>query len=155
MLGGEILLTSVIDVIRALSEMIEKEYPNYPVVDYDVDEDFPRPSYFINVENVHTEWVATDYVQESSDLEITFFAENRYEGFLELLDMKNNLTKLFNEPLQLADNFYVTLLETTSEVFKADKVLTFSFTANIVNKIERNETGDYMENLYYKREVHD
>ena len=147
-------MTSVIDVIRALSERIEKEYPNYPVVDYDVDEDFPRPSYFINVENVHTEWVATDYVQESSDLEITFFAENRYEGFLELLDMKNNLTKLFNEPLQLADNFYVTLLETTSEVFKADKVLTFSFTANIVNKIERNETDDYMENLYYKQEVH-
>lgn len=147
-------MTSVIDVIRALSELIEKEYPNYPVVDYDVDEDFPRPSYFINVENVHTEWVATDYVQESSDLEITFFAENRYEGFLELLDMKNNLTKLFNEPLQLADNFYVTLLETTSEVFKADKVLTFSFTANIVNKIERNETDYYMENLYYKQEVH-
>ena len=154
MLGGEILLTSVIDVIRALSELIEKEYPNYPVVDYDVDEDFPRPSYFINVENVHTEWVATDYVQESSDLEITFFAENRYEGFLELLDMKNNLTKLLNEPLQLADNFYVTLLETTSEIFKADKVLTFSFTANIVNKIERNETDDYMENLYYTQEVY-
>lgn len=147
-------MTSVIDVIRALSELIEKEYPNYPVVDYDVDEDFPRPSYFINVENVHTEWVATDYVQESSDLEITFFAENRYEGFLELLDMKNNLTKLLNEPLQLADNFYVTLLETTSEIFKADKVLTFSFTANIVNKIERNETDDYMENLYYTQEVH-
>lgn len=147
-------MTSVIDVIRALSELIEKEYPNYPVVDYDVDEDFPRPSYFINVENVHTEWVATDYVQESSDLEITFFAENRYEGFLELLDMKNNLTKLFNEPLQITDTFFVTLLETQSELFKNDKVLTFSFTANIVNKVERNETDDYMENLYYKQEVH-
>lgn len=136
-----------------MSELIGKEYPNYPVVDYDIDEDYPRPSYFINVENVHTEWVATDYIQESSDLEITFFAENRYSGFLELLDMKNNLTKIFNEPLQLDDNFYVTLLETTSEIFKNDKVLTFSFTANIVNKIERNETDDYMENLYYKEEV--
>lgn len=147
-------MISVIDVIRALSELIEKEYPNYPVVDYDVDEDYPRPSYFINVENVHTEWVATDYIQESSDLEITFFAENRYEGFLELLDMKNNLTMLFNEPLQITDTFFVTLLETQSELFKNDKVLTFSFTANIVNKVERNETDDYMENLYYKEEVH-
>lgn len=145
-------MISVIDVIRALSELIEKEYPSYPVVDYDVDENYPRPSYFINVENVHTEWVATDYIQESSDLEITFFAENRYEGFLELLDMKNNLTKLFNEPLQITDNFYVTLLETTSEIFKQDKVLTFSFTANIVNKIERDETDYLMENLYYKEE---
>lgn len=137
-----------------MSELIEKEYPDYPVVDYDVEEDFPRPSYFINVENVHTEWVATDYIQESSDLEITFFAPNRYEGFLELLDMKNNLTMLFNEPLQITDTFFVTLLETQSELFKNDKVLTFSFTANIVNKVERNETDDYMENLYYKEEVH-
>lgn len=137
-----------------MSELIEKEYPNYPVVDYDVEEDFPRPSYFINVENVHTEWVATDYIQESSDLEITFFAPNRYEGFLELLDMKNNLTMLFNEPLQLNDTFFVTLLETQSELFKNDKVLTFSFTANVVNKVERNETDDYMKNLYYKEEVH-
>lgn len=154
MLGGEYTIISVIDVIRALSELIEKEYPDYPVVDYDVEEDFPRPSYFINVENVHTEWVATDYIQESSDLEITFFAPNRYEGFLELLDMKNNLTMLFNEPLQITDTFFVTLLETQSELFKNDKVLTFSFTANIVNKVERNETDDYMENLYYKEEVH-
>lgn len=137
-----------------MSELIEKEYPDYPVVDYDVEEDFPRPSYFINVENVHTEWVAVDYVQESSDLEITFFAPNRYKGFLELLDMKNNLTMLFNEPLQITDTFFVTLLETQSELFKNDKVLTFSFTANIVNKVERNETDDYMENLYYKEEVH-
>lgn len=137
-----------------MSELIEKEYPDYPVVDYDVEEDFPRPSYFINVENVHTEWVAVDYVQESSDLEITFFAPNRYEGFLELLDMKNNLTMLFNEPLQITDTFFVTLLETQSELFKNDKVLAFSFTANIVNKVERNETDDYMENLYYKEEVH-
>lgn len=154
MLGGEYTIISVIDVIRALSELIEKEYPDYPVVDYDVEEDYPRPSYFINVENVHTEWVATDYIQESSDLEITFFAPNRYEGFLELLDMKNNLTMLFNEPLQITDTFFVTLLETQSELFKNDKVLTFSFTANIVNKVERNETDDYMENLYYKQEVH-
>lgn len=146
-------MTSVIDVIRALSEIIEKEYPDYPVVDYDVEENYPRPSYFISVENVHTEWVAVDYLQESSDLEITFFAPDRYEGFLELLDMKNNLTQLFNEPLELDNGYFVTLLETTSEIFKNDKVLTFSFTANIVNKVERTETDDYMEHLDFKEEV--
>ena len=45
----------------------------------DVDEDYPRPSYFIEVENVLTRWVATDYLEELSDLQIVFFAENRYE----------------------------------------------------------------------------
>ncbi len=63
-------MLTVIDVIRALSELIESNYPNYPVVDMDIDEDYPRPSYFIDVEDVQTSWVASDYIKESSTLNI-------------------------------------------------------------------------------------
>ncbi len=134
--------------------MIEKEYPNYPIVDMDIDEDYPRPSYFIEVESVKSQWVAVDYLEELSDLQIVFFAENRYEGFLELLEMKNHLTQLFNEPLELDNGYYVSLLETTSELFKGDKVLEFSFQVSIVNQIEREETEYYMEELDYNKGVH-
>lgn len=147
-------ITSVIDVIRALSNLIEKEYPNYPIVDYDVDEDYPRPCYFIETESVKTQWVAVDYIEELSDLQIVFFAEDRYEGFLDLLEMKNHLTQLFNEPLELDNGYFVSLLETTSELFKGDKVLEFSFQVSIVNQIERNETDYLMEDLDYHKEVH-
>ena len=148
------IITSVIDVIRALSNLIEKEYPNYPIVDMDIEEDYPRPSYFVEVESVKTQWVAVDYLEELSDLQIVFFAKNRYEGFLELLEMKNHLTQLFNEPLELDNGYYVSLLETTSELFKNDKVLEFSFQVSIVNQIERNETDYYMEELDYNKGVH-
>lgn len=134
--------------------MIEKEYPNYPIVDMDIDEDYPRPSYFIEVESVKSQWVAVDYLEELSDLQIVFFAENRYEGFLELLEMKNHLTQLFNEPLELDNGYYVSLLETTSELFKGDKVLEFSFQVSVVNQIEREETEYYMEELDYNKGVH-
>lgn len=147
-------ITSVIDVIRALSNLIEKEYPNYPIVDYDVDEDYPRPCYFIETESVKTQWVAVDYLEELSDLQIVFFAEDRYDGFLELLEMKNHLTQLFNEPLELDNGYFVSLLETTSELFKGDKVLEFSFQVSIVNQIERNETDYLMKELDYHKEVH-
>lgn len=147
-------ITSVIDVIRALSNLIEKEYPNYPIVDYDVDEDYPRPCYFIETESVKTQWVAVDYIEELSDLQIVFFAEDRHEGFLDLLEMKNHLTQLFNEPLELDNGYFVSLLETTSELFKGDKVLEFSFQVSIVNQIERNETDYLMEDLDYHKEVH-
>lgn len=147
-------MKSIIDVIASLSNLIQEAYPEYKLIDYDVDEGFEKPAFFVNADNIVTSFVATDYIQESSNLEITFFAPDRYSGFLELLDMKNNLTQLFNEPLEIANNFYVTLLNTTSELYKNDKVLVFSFTANIVNKIERDETDYLMENLYYKEEVH-
>lgn len=143
-------MLSVIDIIRSLSELIEKNYPNYPVVDMDIDEDYPRPSYFIDVEDVQTSWEASDYLKESSNIKIVFFSENRYEGFLDLLDMKNNLTILFNDPLLVSDgetDYYVSLLNTNSELYKSDKVLTFDITADLIQKVDRVETQPNMEYL--------
>lgn len=143
-------MLSVIDVIRGLTELISKNYPNYPVCDMDIDEDYPRPSYFIDVEDVNTSWVATDYIKESSNIQIVFFAENRYEGFLDLLDMKNNLTVLFDEPLFISDEtseYYVSLLTTNSDLYKQDKVLTFNVQADLIQKVERVDNSPYMEEL--------
>ena len=143
-------MLSVIDIIRSLSELIETNYPNYPVVDMDIDEDYPRPSYFIDVEDVQTSWVASDYIKESSTIKIVFFAQNRYEGFLDLLDMKNNLTVLFDDPLFVTDGkteYYVQMLTTDSDLYKQDKVLTFNIQADLIQKVERKETKPYMENL--------
>lgn len=143
-------MLSVIDVIRGLTELISKNYPNYPVCDMDIDENYPRPSYFVDVEDVNTSWVATDYIKESSNIQIVFFAENRYEGFLDLLDMKNNLTVLFDEPLFISDEtseYYVSLLTTNSDLYKQDKVLTFNVQADLIQKIERVDNSPYMEEL--------
>lgn len=143
-------MLSVIDVIRGLTELISEKYPNYPVCDMDIDEDYPRPSYFIDVEDVNTSWVASDYLKESSNIQIVFFAENRYEGFLDLLDMKNNLTVLFDEPLYISDEtseYYVSLLTTNSDLYKQDKVLTFNIQADLIQKVERVDNSPYMEEL--------
>lgn len=143
-------MLSVIDVIRSLSELIEQKYPNYPVCDMDIEEDYPRPCYFIDVEDVNTSWVATDYIKESSTLKIVFFAEDRYEGFLELLDMKNNLTVLFDDPLYITDGkteYYCQMLTTASDLYKQDKVLTFNIQADLIQKVERTEVEPYMEEL--------
>lgn len=148
-------MLSVIDVIRGLTELISEKYPNYPVCDMDIDEDYLRPSYFIDVEDVNTSWVATDYIKESSNIQIVFFAENRYEGFLDLLDMKNNLTVLFDEPLYISDEtseYYVSLLTTNSDLYKQDKVLTFNIQADLIQKIERVDNSPYMEELEYNIE---
>lgn len=143
-------MLSVIDIIRGLTELISEKYHNYPVCDMDIDEDYPRPSYFIDVEDVNTSWVATDYIKESSNIQIVFFAENRYEGFLDLLDMKNNLTVLFDEPLHISDEtseYYVSLLTTNSDLYKQDKVLTFNVQADLIQKVERVDNNPYMEEL--------
>lgn len=140
-------ILSVIDVIRALTIIIEDAYPNYQVIDMDIEEDFPRPCYFIDVDNVSTEWQASEYLKESSNLKIVFFAENRYDGFLDLLDMKNALTKLFNNPIKVDNGEQkqvISLLETTSELYKADKVLEFSITVDLIQRVPKDEDCEYI-----------
>ncbi len=143
-------MLTVIDVIRALSELIEKEYPQFRLIDYDVDEGFEKPAFFIEPEDINTSWVTSDYLKESSNLKIVFFAEDRYEGFIDLLDMKNNLMKDFEEPLYITNGkteYYCQLLTTASDIFKQDKVLTFDIQADLIQKVERKEVQPYMENL--------
>lgn len=144
------IILSVIDVVRGLTELISNKFPQYPVVDMDIDEDFPRPSYFIDVEDVQTSWEATDYLKESSNIKIVFFAENRYEGFLDLLDMKNSLMILFNDPLYISNgetDYYVSIITTNSDLYKQDKVLTFDIQVELIQKVERVENNPLMENL--------
>lgn len=141
---------TVIDTIRALTNLITNIYPHYDVIDYDIDEGFVRPCFFIEVEELNTSWVASDYLKESSNLKIVFFAEDRYEGFIDLLDMKNNLTTAFNEPLLVENEhlqYYITLTNTDSDLYKQDKVLTFNIQADLIQKVERKEVTPYMENL--------
>lgn len=143
-------LLSVVDIIRSLTDLVTKYYPQYKIIDYDISEGFEKPCFFIDVEDVQTSWEASDYLKESSNIKIVFFAENRYEGFLDLLDMKNNLTILFNDPLLVSDGkteYYVSLLNTNSELFKSDKVLTFDITADLIQKVERVENNPNMEEL--------
>ena len=116
----------------------------------DIDEEYPRPCYYIDVENIDTSFVATDYIKESSTIKIVFFASDRYEGFLELLDMKNNLLSMFDDPLYIHDDtteYYVTLHDTDSMLYKSDKVLEFTLHADLIQRVERKEIDRYMENL--------
>ena len=143
-------MLSVIDVIKSLTELINDNYPQFKIIDYDVDEGFNKPAFFIEPEDINTSWVASDYIKESSNLKIVFFAEDRYSGFLELLDMKNNLTVLFDDPLYITDGkteYYCQMLTTDSDLYKQDKVLTFNIQADLIQKVERKETKPYMENL--------
>lgn len=143
-------MLNTIDVIRSLTELINNHYPQYQITDYDVSEGFEKPCFFIEPEDVKTDWVASDYLRESSNIKIVFFAEDLYTGLCDLLDMKNNLTILFNDPLLVSDGkteYYVSLLNTNSELFKSDKVLTFDITADLIQKVERVENNPNMEEL--------
>ena len=131
---------SVIDIIKALSLLIEARFPAYPVNDRDLTEGFDRPSYFIDVDRVETTDLTAYLMQEESDIVLAFFEEDNYRGFLKLLQMKNQLVTVLKDPLKLTDEngdvaMHVTLDSLTTTVSKADKALICSFSTVLVQEI--------------------
>ena len=148
-------MLSVIDIIRALSSCIESNFPDYPVVDRDLEEGFPRPCYFIDINSVVSESLTHKIVKDTADIEIDFLAEDIYKGFLNLLDVKNKLVKLFSEPLALTDEggnviAHVVFNDVRTEVIKADKALICNLSTELVQEIEDNVELPLIEELEYK-----
>ena len=148
-------MLSVIDIIRALSSCIESNFPDYPVVDRDLEEGFPRPCYFIDINSVVSESLTHKLVKDTADIEIDFLAEDIYKGFLNLLDVKNKLVKLFSEPLALTDEAgkivaHVVFNDVRTEVIKADKALICNLSTELVQEIEDNVELPLIEELEYK-----
>ena len=148
-------MLSVIDIIRALSSCIESNFPDYPVVDRDLEEGFPRPCYFIDINSVVSESLTHKLVKDTADIEIDFLAEDIYKGFLNLLDVKNKLVKLFSEPLALTDEggnviAHVVFNHVRTEVIKADKALICNLSTELVQEIEDNVELPLIEELEYK-----
>ena len=145
-------MLSVIDIIRALSSCIESNFPDYPVVDRDLEEGFPRPCYFIDINSVVSESLTHKLVKDTADIEIDFLAEDIYKGFLNLLDVKNKLVKLFSEPLALTDEggnviAHVVFNDVRTEVIKVDKALICNLSTELIQEIEDNVELPLIEDL--------
>lgn len=145
-------MISVINIIKVLTETIEKEFPGYPVNDRDVEENFPRPSSFIDIETVTGDNVTPEYVRETSHLVIYFFAEDNYRGFLELLKIKDKLLEILNFPLEIKDGSgdvlaHVTFDEANVNIEKADKALSCGMTSVLIQQRDEDDSTPMMEEL--------
>lgn len=143
--GGEIILT-VIDVIRAISKHMIENYQNYPLDDRDISDTVDRPCSFIDVDDMESEIYAVGYVRDTASIDIYVFVEDLNIGFLELLDCKNDLLRWLNNPIKLLDENddiggYVTPINVTATISKADKALKVSFDIELIQALEdKSET---------------
>ena len=147
-------MISDIDVIRAISTLIETTFPTYPVNDNDLEEGFPRPSYFLDVVDIKSEYWTVGYVKETDSFELFFFAEDIYKGFLDLLEVKDTLLQIFNNPLPVTDLDtdevlgHISFTECTVDVSKADKALRCQLKSELIQALP-----DPDENLPYAGEL--
>lgn len=129
-----------IEIIKALTLMIREHFPKSPINDRDLSEGFNRPCCFITADDMTSDEVGLHYA-DTDTVVLTFFAERRETGFLELLKIKNKLRVLLGEPLEISEFFHLTFDDITHHFDKKDMVLETRFSVYTVRAKDDDYAG--------------
>lgn len=124
-------MITTVEIIRAITLMIRENFPESPINDRDLSEGFDRPCCFITVDDMTSDEVGLHYA-DTDTVVLTFFAERREIGFLELLKIKNKLRELLGEPLEISEFFHLTFDDVAHHFDKKDMVLETRFSVYTV-----------------------
>lgn len=140
-------MLTVIDVVRALSALLTEHFPNYNITDKEQVEGFDRPGFIIDIESVNTTLETSNIFTETANLDVFFFAENIYTGFLDLLKIKEKLQFLLTKPLSVDLGCHVTFDNINMNLSNEDKCLSISLTTSMYQQIDEYDEHDEMQSL--------
>ncbi|QMV43740.1 phage tail terminator family protein [Cohnella cholangitidis] len=130
---------------KAINEAVIAKYPEIPVMSNDVKEGFPRPSFFVQMEDVTAD--NRLYVSERSmTVRIYFFPKDRNKPNAEMLDKIDGLQEVFDLNIKVEDRS-ITINETNADT--ADGVLHFDFSFMYLESRLKEPTEPLMAEIEY------
>lgn len=141
---------SEVDIIRTLTKKLKEKFPDVDVNDRDQKEGFERPSFFID-------WLTTksgkagEFDADDCFFEIVYYAPERYNGFLNLLQVKKKLQKVLSgkldleptEDLQDTEHFIMECEDLEFTGNKEDMALIADFLIRLVQQQDADREDDY------------
>ncbi|MBO5606098.1 MAG: hypothetical protein J5915_12040 [Acidaminococcaceae bacterium] len=139
-----------VDIIRTLTKKLKARFPDVDVNDRDQKEGFERPSFFID-------WLTTksgkagEFDADDCFFEIVYYAPERYNGFLDLLQVKKKLRKALSgrialepgEELQDTEHFILECEDLEFTCNKEDMALIADFLIKMVQQQDADMEDDY------------
>lgn len=143
-------MISETEIIKTLTCLIRGEFPNFEIEDRDIEEGFARPSFFIEITDVESSKIGEMY-SDGQEIKIYFFAENRKNGYLELLKIKKVLRYLLMDNIPLVDHeeFIFGFDNINFNINKKDKVLIVEANILLVQDDDRPDDTPDLEELEF------
>ena len=151
---------NVTDVIKALTVMLNAKYPESKIDNKEIKSPV-RPCGFIKLVSTKRQRLSEAYTQTTISLDVIYFAESRYKGYLDLVKKQGELAALFDSPLKVNDS-YLMIEELEFNLNEGDYILNTVFNVVISEytdiasvedlnsiKLDPENTGELydMENL--------
>ncbi|MGL5717394.1 MAG: phage tail terminator family protein [Paraclostridium sp.] len=145
-------MTSFLEIQSAIVSKLSKIAPEVDVNSSDVEEGFKRPSFFIDMLDVDVENLMDKFQERELEFDIIYFPKHPKKNQIDLLEMREILTKAFVEEkyFNITDDLVVEATEV--KIFEIDKVLHCEFKIFISEEYLR-EYEYNMEELEFKEGI--
>ena len=131
-------------IINAISNAMREL--NYPVKDVDIEKEIPRPCLVVEADDITDGNLTNAFYEETIRMIVYYFAQYREKGYGELLHCRDNMQKIFRRPLQVTEEFAISIGDVEYDINKSDMAMIAKFDIYIVQQPEEPE-GDMMEEL--------
>ncbi|MBX4149509.1 phage tail terminator family protein [Paenibacillus lautus] len=140
------------EIITAINERLIAIAPDVEIQSNDISEGYLTPSFFVELEDVHSSQYGAWGRERSIPVIIYYFPTERQHKQIELLDMQEKLEQGFIQPFEIMKGFTVFPLELNATT--TDGVLQLSFDLKTL-EFDMTETGEDITDLYLSIEKRD
>lgn len=133
-------------VNKSINDKIKAEFSGIPIQSSDVEEGFPRPSFFVSLETRRTESFEFQMLRDMT-CRIRFFPKSRHEYKEEAYDVQDRLESVFGLNFAAGDRV-ITIDGAETDII--DKVLHYDFEFSYYEEaVGSDETGELMEGIEF------
>ncbi|MCB2310655.1 hypothetical protein LGL55_05900 [Clostridium tagluense] len=149
-------IVTLIDINRAIVDNItlalaNTEFKDVEFASTDIVEEITRPSFYVDILKNKTNLMLQNARERNLELQLFYFAKNRYKSKLEVLEMQDLLSDIFISSLKVTEDFYIHIHGCEFDINKKDGYLILNLELYVLEDItefmHKDENQEWMEEM--------
>ncbi|EQC1537547.1 phage tail terminator family protein [Clostridium botulinum] len=136
---------------KAIVQQIKKglkdtDYKDIQFSSTDVREKITRPSFYVDFTENKTSMLNGEASQRNFDVRLFYFAKNRETSKIELLEIQDLLSLIFQTGIKVTDDYYISVFECEFDS-RGEEGLLITTLADLYAMSVKEQTGEDLEEL--------
>ena len=134
-------------VLSVANALKGTSYKNVPFSSVSISENISRPSFYLDFRKNKTNKMLENAKERRLKISLFYFAKNRDNSKIELLEIQDNLEKIFLKALKIGEDVSLPIMECDFDINIKDAYLTLEFDIYTVEEITDEINSDNAEML--------
>ncbi|HID0817766.1 TPA: phage tail terminator family protein [Clostridium botulinum] len=128
----------------------DTDYKDIQFSSTDIREKITRPSFYVDFQENKTSLLNGEASQREFDVRLFYFAQNREQNKIELLEIQDLLSEIFQSGIKITEDYYIPVFQCEFDS-RGEEGLLITTLADLYAMSEKEQTGEPLEELEMER----